>query len=397
MQSLEQLARSGRQPRISRLLAVLLIGATCGAQAAYQQTNLVTDDQDALAAEGFGPALTVDPDLINPWGISLSPTGSPLWVSNQGSSTSTLYNGAGQKQGLVVDIPSNGPPAGPTGQVFNAGNDFTLSNGTKGFFFFANLDGTVSGWNPGSTSAERVITAPQAVYTGIALGSSSGSDFMYLANNAAGRIDVFDENFAAATLTGSFIDPNLPAGLAPFNVQNIGGELYVTYAIPGPDADEVDLGSGVVDVFDTNGNFIRRVASGGALASPWGLALAPSDFGTFSNALLVGNFNDEHGIINAFDPISGSFLGTLTDVNDNAIAIPDLWGLSFGNGGNGGPTNALFFAAGIGDELHGLFGRLDVAVAAVPEPDIALLVLSALTGVLMCRGPKRRPRSPRRL
>ncbi|HZP88136.1 MAG TPA: TIGR03118 family protein [Burkholderiales bacterium] len=351
----------------------------------YKQTNLVTDDQAALAAEGFGPALTVDSHLINPWGIAVAP-GSPFWVSNQGTSTSTLYTGAGQPLSLVVDIPSNPPVGGPTGQTFNPTNSFALADGNKGSFFFANLDGSISGWNPGSgTTAQRVATTPGAVYTGIAIGTNASGDFLFAANNSAGRIDVFDSSFAPTTLPGGFVDPNLPSGLAPFNVANIGGRLLVTYAVPGPAADAVDLGSGLVDEFDTNGNFVRRLVAGGALASPWGLVRAPSDFGQFSNALLVGNFNDEHGNINAYDFATGMFLGSLTDPQGDLIALPDLWGLIFGNGSFGGRTNELFFTAGIGDEQHGLFGKLEAIAAAVPEPSGLMLVLNGLIIALMLR------------
>lgn len=354
----------------------------------YKETNLVTDDQQFLMSQGFAPAAVTDPNLINPWGVSRSAT-SPFWVSNQGSGTATLYNGAGQPfplaSPLVVTIPqSASPPTGPTGQIFNGTADFTLSNGKtgKGFFFFSNLDGSISGWNPSGSPTSAVQVVPPsngAIYTGLAIGNNGSANFLYAADSRNGRIDVFDKSFARTTLAGSFTDPNTPAGFTPFNIQNLNGKLYVTYAIPGPAADAVDLGSGFVDVFDTNGNFLQRLTTGGTLASPWGLALAPANFGPFGNALLVGNFNDEHGNINAFDPNTGMFLGTLKNGNGDLLAFPDLWSLTFGNGANAGRPDELFFTAGIGDEQHGLFGKL----AAVPLPATSYLMLAGLCALLM--------------
>ncbi len=358
----------------------------------------MTDDQAALAAEGFGPALHVDPNLVNPWGISRGPA-SPFWVSNQGKATSTLYNGVGTPfpvgSPLVVSIPhSASGPAGPTGQVFNSKTgSFALPTGGDGVFFFANLDGSISGWNGAQgTSAFQVVPSSTAtrpaLYTGITIGTA-GANYIYAANGATGKIDVFDTNFQPATLAGSFTDPNPVAGLQPFNVQNLNDTLYVTYAIPGPQAAGAPLGSGVVNAFATDGTFIGRVATGGPLASPWGLALAPGDLGDFSNALLVGNFNEQHGNINAFDPTTGSFIGTLKDAQGNIISLPDLWGLEFGNGAvTNGKANELFFAAGIGDEQHGLFGSLSV----VPEPNTVMLVVAGLLGVAFSTSLRKRRR-----
>ncbi|MCX5891142.1 MAG: TIGR03118 family protein [Deltaproteobacteria bacterium] len=266
----------------------------------YVQTNLVSD--------GFVPAKFTDPNLVNPWGISYAPTG-PFWVSNNGTGTSTLYNGAGTPQGLVVIIPpptGGTGPATPTVQVFNGTSAF---NGY--LFIFATEDGTISGWKGGTTATLLVDnSAAGAVYKGLALGNNGAGNFLYVANFHRGAIDVFNSNFSPVVLPGSFSDPNLPSGYAPFNVQNLGGSLYVTYAlqdatkhddVPGP-------GNGYVNVFDLNGNLQRRLISQGPLNSPWGLALAPAKFGTFSNALLVANFGD--GRINAFAPLTGNLLGT---------------------------------------------------------------------------------------
>ncbi|MBI3757917.1 MAG: TIGR03118 family protein [Deltaproteobacteria bacterium] len=337
----------------------------------YQQHNLVSD--------GFVPADHVDNNLVNPWGISASPA-TFFWVSDNGTGVTTLYNGAGNAVPLVVTIP---PPAGstdpstPTGQVFNKFNatsptDFVVtSGGASGpsLFIFATEDGTISGWNPAvpppplSKQAIRVVdnSAAGAVYKGLAIGSNASGNFLYAANFSAGTIDVFNGSFTQVTLAGSFADPGIPAGFAPFNVQNLGGNLYVTYAkrndITGDDV--AGPGNGFVDIFDTDGNLVRRVASGGHLNSPWGIALAPAKgFGRFSNDLLVGNFGD--GQINAYRDNGGSFEfhGKLRS-KGKPITIDGLWALQFGLGGaNNGPTNVLFFTAGIDDERHGLFGSL---------------------------------------
>src|SRR5262245_15531810 len=258
--------------------------ATSSARAAtsFELESYVTDDQAALAAAGFEPAAFVDPNLINPWGMSFSSTG-PFWVSNQGTQTSTLYNGEGQPQSLIVSIPPAGS-FGPTGQVFNTTTDFGLSNGDPGAFFFANLDGSISGWNGSSgDAAEVVVTAGSnerpAVYTGITLGADNGANYLYAANNPTGHIDGFDASFHAQTLAGNFTDPGAnPDGLVPFNVQNINGLIYVTYAVGGPDADEAAEGQGFVSVFKTDGSFVGRLIDVGVTTSPWGIAMAPDGF-----------------------------------------------------------------------------------------------------------------------
>ena len=344
-------------------LATLCVSSIAAATNYYSQTNLVTDDQAFLTGQGYTAAATVDPLLINPWGISLSPSG-PFWLSNQGTQTSTLYNGAGTKIPLTVTIP--GIP-GPTGQVFTGGSGFVLSNGAPALFLFANLDGTISGWNgtAGTSALATGAAAMPGAYTGLAIATNGTGKNLYAANAITGSIDVYDSNFNPLPFPGGFVDPGAnPDGLRPFNIQALGGRLYVTYAIPGMSQDEAPLGSGFVSEFNPDGTFIRRIANGGALSSPWGLALAPKGFGEFSGALLVGNFSDTFGTIDAYDPATGSFLGSLKDAGGNAIVIPDLWGLTFGNGGNGGLKDTLYFAAGIGDEQHGLFGSF----GAVPEP-----------------------------
>jgi uncharacterized protein (TIGR03118 family) len=336
----------------------------------FLRTNLVSD----IA----GVARFTDSNLVNPWGIAFAPTG-PFWISDNGAGVSTLYDRAGQAQPapnmpLVVTIPlppvSTASAAAPTGIVFNATSDFSVSvNGKSGasVFIFATEDGTISAWSPTVDSTHAVLevdnsTTPTpadgAVYKGLAMGSNASGNFLFATNFRAGTIDVFDKNFAKATLPGSFFDPNIPAGFAPFGIRNINGSLYVTYALQNAEKhdDVAGAGNGFVDVFDTNGNLIKRFASQGTLNSPWGLALAPAAFGPFSGDLLVGDFGDGH--INAFDSNSGTFLGQLQDDQGNSLAINGLWGLIVGNGATGGDPNTLYFTAGIGDEQHGLFGSL---------------------------------------
>jgi len=367
--------RSSAQNRIAMAgmtgVAVAVIGllpltSTKPAHAAvaagfYHQTNLVSDQP--------GVALILDPNLVNPWGISLSLTGAAFWVANNVTGTSTLYTGdvngsAFVKNPLVVTIPGGSP----TGTVFNASADFVVSSGAssgRSLFLFASQTGIVSGWNPGvpppapSTHAQIGATA-DAVYTGLAIGQVGTANFLYAADFEHGKIDVYDKNFDLVQLDGSFSDPNIPNSYSPFNIQSLGGNLYVAYAQQShkdPD-EETDHGSGFVDVFDTSGHLLQRLILGNHLNAPWGLALAPGDFGQFSDALLVGNFGDGH--IQAFDPATGKFLGQLKDESGRPIVIDGLWAIIFGNGVTAGDRNALYFAAGPDDETHGLFGSLRV-------------------------------------
>ena len=364
------------------MVAAMVLFVVQPAAAQYQEHNLVSDLP--------GIADNQDPNLVNPWGISSSPT-SPFWVSDNGTGLATLYNGAGQPfpvgSPLVVTVPppsGGAPPSAPTGQVFASGLGFNLvGQGTPAVFIFATEDGTISGWAGGTAAVLKVDNSPSgAVYKGLATGNVGTSNFLYATNFNAGRIDVFDTSFAPKTLGGSFTDPNLPAGFAPFNIQNVNGNLFVTYAKQ--DAakhdDVAGPGNGLVDVYDTNGNLLKRLITQGALNSPWGLALSPASFGSFGNDLLVGNFGD--GTINAFDPVTGAFLGTLKDINNNPIVDEGLWGLRFGNGANGLDPNSLYFTAGIPGpddiEDHGLFG----SIRAIPEPASMLLLGLGLVGLV---------------
>jgi uncharacterized protein (TIGR03118 family) len=319
-----------------------------------------------LASDIPGLARVTDANLVHPWGVAFSPTG-PFWVAENGSGVSDVLDGQGQTFLLVVTVPSAAQSdSAPTGVVFNGGSAFTISadgRAAPSRFLFAGGDGTISGWSNVVDPTRALLavdnSASGAVYTGLTLAKDrAGRSFLYAADFSQGTIAIFDQSFRAVVHPGSFQDPNLPAGYAPFNIENIGNLLFVTYAkqdenrrddSPGP-------GHGFIDVYDTNGGLIRRFASFGALNSPWGLAMAPADFGRFANALLVGNNGDGH--IDAFDPLTGNFLGSLRDDAGSPIAIPDLWALTLGNGHVGGDSSTLFFSAGVDYDQHGLFGAI---------------------------------------
>jgi len=354
-------------------IAVAALSATPAqagiARGSFQQTNLVSD------IPGLAPL--TDPNLKNPWGLSSS-SASPIWVSDNNAGVTTLYNGAGQavfpagQPFVTIPAPDGGPGGTPTGTVFNTfdptSTDFVVTSGTKSgpsFFLFATEDGTISGWNPNVSKPNAILAvnnaAAGAVYKGLTNGSvtdaSGTKNYLYASNFRFGTVDVFDRQFHQLNWAGAFTDPNLPAGFAPFGIQNIGGSIYVTYAMQ--DAFKHDdvkgPGNGFVDVYSTSGTLLRRFASRGTLNSPWGLAAAPASFGNFHGDILVGDFGD--GRINAFAP-DGTFRGQLKSETNAPIQIDGLWGLRFGNGGAGGDVNSLFFAAGINDEADGLFGKI---------------------------------------
>jgi uncharacterized protein (TIGR03118 family) len=362
--------------RVNILSAIVVLSVVLGlggmrpaAAQFYAQHNLVSDDVNVV------PADLGDQDLVNAWGLVAGPgtPGTPWWVANNGTATSTLYNGTtGAKVALTVTVPgAMGQQSAPTGLVFNGGTGFdvTDSAGTSpARFIFASEDGTISGFKGGTLAILAVDnSASGAVYKGLAIDDPTAGNFLYATNFHAGTIDVFDRAFNPVVIPGGFTDPNLPNGYAPFGIRSLGGVIYVTYALQ--DAAKHDdvpgQGHGYVDAFDPAGKLLRRVASKGQLNSPWGLALAPDAFGTFSNDLLIGNFGN--GRIHAFDPTrftgTGEFQsrGPLHSADGPPIAIDGLWSLAFGNGGNAGPTTTLFFTAGPFGEQHGLFGSLVLA------------------------------------
>jgi len=315
--------------------------------------HLLQSDIPGLAAQ-------TDPDLVNGWGISRS-GGSPWWVSDEGTDKSTLYNGnSGAKLGLVVDV-----DGGPTGTVFNGSSDFKVDAGTgllPSRFLFATTEGEIYGWNTVGTVSIEAADTEDAIYLGLAIGSSGGANYLYAANFPAGHVDVFDKDFALTTsLPGDFTDPGLPDGYAPFGIQNIDGEIFVAYAKQNEDGDEEVHGEGLgyVSAFGTDGTFHGRVASAGELNAPWGMTMAPATgFGKFSGDLLVGNFGD--GRIHAFARRDSGWeeRGVVKGTDNRPISIDGLWGIGFGNGVASGPTNTLFFAAGPDDETHGEFGSI---------------------------------------
>jgi uncharacterized protein (TIGR03118 family) len=358
-------ARPRRRPAL--LVAVAAVIVACAALPAlaradratrYRQTNLVSDIP--------GLAQLTDPNLVNPWGLAAGPS-TPVWVADNGADVATLYQG-GIRQSPVSPVPLvvNIPDGAPTGQVFNPTNGFVVKSGTSSgpaAFIFASENGDITAWNrsvpppPPSTQAQPEVHTPNAVYKGLAMASSGGKAYLYATDFHDNRIDVFDSSFKPATLSGNFTDPALPAGFAPFGIQAFGNRLYVTYAMQ--DAARHDdvrgFGNGFVDVFTSSGHMVKRLITRGALDSPWGLAIAPSGFGSLSHALLVGNFGD--GLIHAYSPSSGSFLGTLLGTNRQPIRNDGLWALRFGNGVAGSPRT-LLFTAGIDDESDGLFGEI---------------------------------------
>jgi uncharacterized protein (TIGR03118 family) len=299
-----------------------------------------------------------DPSLVNGWGISHSGT-SPWWVSNEGTNTSTLYNiPLGTKLGLTVTV-----EGGPTGQVNNGSSDFKVDAGTglvASRFIFATEEGQIRGWNGVGTTAIQGVDTPDAIYLGLAIGTFNNANYLYAANFHTGHVDVFNGTWGAGNLPGNFTDPNLPADYAPFGIQAIGNEIYVAYAKQAPGAEEEVHGEGFgfVDAFGMDGTFHARVASAGDLNSPWGMAMAPADFGRFSGDLLVGNFGD--GRINAFHATADGWEphGVVKATDHRPITIDGLWGLGFGNDAAAGPKTTLFFAAGPNDETEGRFGSI---------------------------------------
>ncbi len=322
-----------------------------------------------LVSDGNVPADFTDQNLVNGWGIAFNPNG-PVWVSDNGSGKSTLYDGTGKPQSLVVTIPGvGGQSSAPTGVVFAGGNDFVVSMTTSGTttsgparFIFVTEGGTMSAWAPNvnATMAIPVPTPANAEYKGLALSGDGTTHLLYATDFHNSRIDVFDGNFKPVMKTGAFMDPMLPKNFAPFGIQAINGDIYVSYAKKdSPDAGDETAGPGLgfIDVYSPEGALLGRFASRGALNAPWGMALAPLSFGDFGGALLVGNFGD--GMINAYSPRTGRWLGTLRDAHQRRIKVDGLWGIAFGNGVAGQKTNALFYAAGPNGEASGAYGVIE--------------------------------------
>jgi uncharacterized protein (TIGR03118 family) len=344
----------------------------------FTQTNLVSDIP--------GMARTTDPNLVNPWGMTLG-TNSGLWISDNGSGKATTYDGTGQPipsgSALVVTIPApGGGNSAPTGVATNATDGFIISaTGHSGPSreLFATEDGTIAGWNSDVNPTQAVIavdnSADGAVYKGLAIGFTESGAFLFATNFRAGTVDVFDSKFQRVHAHGRFKDPHLPPGYAPFGIAAINARLYVTYALQNTAKkdDVAGAGHGFIDIFDTEGRLVTRFVSQGQLNSPWGMAWAPFEgFGRFGNALFVGNFGN--GRVNAFDFDSGERLGTVSDAGGTPIHIPGIWALQFGLGVARASSSTLFFTAGIDDERHGLFGTLTVNPSSVPTAGGPMMV-----------------------
>ena len=389
LKSLRRVARPSRPARMPRRHRPALepLESRCLLTTVFVQTNLVADTS--------GVAAHMDSNLVNAWGISFGPSG-PFWIADNGKGVSTLYDGSGATAGAPVPVP---PPTGssavstPTGTVFNGNSSEFLVGGpgTSAFFLFATEDGTISGWDGGASAVLKVDnSASGTVYKGLALATQGTSDFLYATDFNHGQVDVFNSSFQPA---GTFTDSTLTnQGFAPFGIQNIGGNLFVTFAKQ--DAAKHDdvaaPGNGFIDVFKPDGTMIKRLVSNGPLDSPWGLALAPASFGPFAGDLLVGNFGD--GGINAFNPNTGASLGPLTDPSGHPIHIDGLWGLAVGNGAGAGDPNTLYFTAGPAHESHGLFGSLQALTTLPGGPPAGLLDVSALVSVTPVKSRHHNPR-----
>ncbi|MFL6427812.1 MAG: TIGR03118 family protein [Acidobacteriaceae bacterium] len=356
--------KPARRSFLRVLVAVSLTAASSAvtyAQQHYTQTNLVADTP--------GAAKITDPNLVNSWGLARSST-SPWWVADNGTGLSTLYDGTGNIAKLVVTIPpgsSSSQTGTPTGMVFNGTPGFELASTKPAIFLWVTEDGTISGWNPGvqpTTAVIKVNEKEKSVFKGATIATVNvpvlgALSFLYVADFRKGRVQVYDSNFHHIPISEElFDDDQLPHGFAPFNVQNIGGNIFVSFAQQ--DAakhDEVDgAGLGYVDVFSPAGKLLLRLQHGNWFNAPWGMVQASSDFGAFTHDILIGQFGS--GEILAFNPVTGHFKGKLLDASNQPITIDGLWGLSFGNDAGAGPATTLYFASGPDSEQHGLFGSL---------------------------------------
>jgi uncharacterized protein (TIGR03118 family) len=334
-----------RTTAVTASLALALLFSSGVARAQYQVTNLVSNQEKT--------ARVVDPLMANAWGLAAPPTG-PWWVNDNGTGWSTLYDTTGAKVALNVAIPTAGGdgPGTPTGIVFNGSTDFKVK-GSPTIFLFATLDGTISGWAPSVNFDTAIIAVPStgASYTGLAVSTNPSGNFLFAADNANNKVDIFDGNFK---LVKSFTDPTVTAGFTPYGIHDFGGLVYVTFAGPG------STSGGFIDIFAEDGTLLKHLTHGAPLNQPFGLAIAPKNFGPFSNTLLISN-NSNTGTINAFNSVTGQFVGTLTDATTgNPIHINQIWSIAFGLGvvGVNGSTNHLFFTAGPDNYATGLFGEI---------------------------------------
>ncbi|MBO0810740.1 MAG: TIGR03118 family protein [Microlunatus sp.] len=348
-----------RRSFISIALSVALAGAILtGPPSTAQAVGTGVFIQENLVSDQPGVAAITDPNLVNAWGISHGPT-TPVWVSDNGTDLATLYRGAVDTTPVSVAPLTVGIPGGaPTGQVFNDTMAFVLPDGLPASFIFASENGSIAAWNGGEgTEAVTVASSDGAVYKGLALAHTASGPELLAANFHDNRIDVFGADFMPIPSAGMFQDPNLPAGYAPFNVAEINGQIFVTYALQDAQAEDdvAGPGHGFVDVYSTDGMFVRRLVTHSVLNSPWGITTAPSTFGRFGGDLLIGNFGD--GRIHAFDPTTGEVLGVLRGTSGRPLMIDGLWALVVGDPAAGG-TDAIWFSAGPNDEQHGLLGVL---------------------------------------
>jgi uncharacterized protein (TIGR03118 family) len=355
------------------------------ATSTFTDTALVADNATVVAT-----MTTIDVNLQNPWGIAVAP-GQPFWIADNNSNLSTLYSGTGKTEtsaitgsnsvGIAIPSSAAGVQSNPTGQVYNGNGGFLIPtpNGQEtALFMFDGEGGTIAAW--AQDSGATAVTAyddglangtAHAVYKGLAIGVLNGATYLYATDLHNNKVDVFDTTFSKpAAMQGKFIDPTIPAGFVPFGVAPVDGQLYVTFAMQ--DAakhDEVTgAGLGYVDVFDLSGNFVTRFASAGALNAPWGIAVAPSGFGSLAGDVLIGNFGD--GTINIFTPDGSlaTYVGHLSVTNGGTFTIPGLWGLEFGNGDADKPLTTLFYTAGFANQTDGVFGSIAMASAADPTP-----------------------------
>jgi uncharacterized protein (TIGR03118 family) len=368
-------AVAGKVCALICVMSVAACGGGSGGGSSMLQTSSVGLTDSALASNGVIAAAHTDANLQNAWGIAAAPNG-VFWIADNNNSESTAYDGTGASPAPVITIAAgiNGP-ANPTGVVFNRTNDFVITTATgsqPAQYLFAGEGGTINGWAQTVSGTTAPVAdddgAGGAVYKALALLNDGSANHLYATDLHNAKIDVFDAGFHKVRLAGAFTDPAIPAGFAPFGVVALNNQLYVTYAQQDATARDEVLGAGLgyVNVFDASGTLVKRFASAGALNAPWGIALAPAGSGPAAGQLLIGNFGD--GVINTFDPVSGSHLGSVMLSNGHQLVIPGLWALLFGNGAANQPSTSLFYTAGPNNQTGGVFGRIDVSSGMSSPP-----------------------------